>query len=153
VEVRAHRGTQQTDSSDALSAALAAEHAAIFGYGAVGGHLDRAGQDAARQAETAHRNRRDALVVRIAAASASPPAAAPAYALPFPVTDRTSALKLAVALEEGAAQAWRQALPATSGNDRRLALDALMDCAVQATRWRRSAGILPPTVPFPGAPA
>jgi len=142
-----------TASSDALSAALAAEHAAIFGYGAVGARLDKAGQEAARQAEAAHRSRRDALVVRIAAASASPPASAPAYGLPFPVTDRASALRLAITLEEGAARAWRQALPATSGDDRRLAVEALMDCAVRATRWRRLAGVLPSTVPFPGAPA
>ena len=108
-------------STDALAEALAAEHAAIFGYGAVGARLDKAGQEAARQAETAHRNRRDALVVRIAAASATPPPAAPAYQLPFPVTNRASALRLAIALEEGAAQAWRRALPVTSGDDRRLA--------------------------------
>jgi len=140
-------------STDALAEALAAEHAAIFGYGAVGARLDKAGQEAARQAETAHRNRRDALVVRIAAASATPPPAAPAYQLPFPVTNRASALRLAIALEEGAAQAWRRALPVTSGDDRRLGIEALMDCAVRATRWRRAAGVLPATVPFPGAPS
>ncbi len=142
-----------SDSTDALSAALAAEHAAIFGYGVAGGYLTGSDQATARQAEGAHRARRDALVVRIAAASASPPSSAPAYTLPFEVTDRASALRLALALEEGAASAWRQALPATTGDDRRLAVEALMDCAVRATRWRRLAGILPPTVPFPGAPA
>lgn len=140
-------------AAEALSTALAAEHAAIFGYGAVGARLDAAGQTAARQAEAAHRSRRDAVVVRIAAANATPPPAAPAYELPFPVTDRPSALKLAIALEEGAAHAWRQALAATSGDDRKLAVEALMDCAVRATRWRSTAGISPSTVPFPGTPS
>ena len=95
-------------SNEALALALAAEHAAIFGYGVVGARLDRAGQTAARQAESAHRDRRDALLVRLVAASASPPPAAPAYALPFPVSDRDSALRLAVHLEEGAGRAWRR---------------------------------------------
>jgi ferritin-like protein len=142
-----------TSSVEVFTAALSAEHACIFGYGVVGAHLDKAGQEAARQAETAHRNRRDALVIRIAAASASPPAAAAAYALPFPVTDRTSALRLAVAIEEGAGRAWRQVLPVTSGEERRFALGALVDCAVRAARWRIVAGISPAIVPFPGAPA
>jgi hypothetical protein len=140
-------------ANEALAAALEAEHAAIFGYGVVGAHLDRSGQTACRQAETAHRDRRDALVARMVAANEAPPAAAPAYELPFAVADRDSALRLAVHLEEGAARAWRQALPATSGDERRFAVAALMDCAVRATRWRRTAGTLPATVPFPGAPA
>ncbi len=140
-------------ATDALAAALAAEHAAIFGYGVAGAHLDRAGQESARQAETAHRNRRDALVQRIAAASASPPVAAPAYSLPFPVADSAKALALAIAIEEGTARAWRQAVPATTGDDRRLAVTALMDCAVRATRWRAAARVRPTTVTFPGTSA
>jgi len=138
-------------TAEALAAALSAEHAAIFGYGAVGAHLDKSGQAAAHQAEAAHRDRRDTVMARMLSVSASPPAAAPAYQLPFPVTDRESALRLAVHIEEGAARAWRQALPATTGDDRRFAVTALLDCAVRATRWRRTAGVLPATVPFPGA--
>jgi hypothetical protein len=139
--------------SEALAAAMEAEHAAIFGYGAVGARLDRSGQAACRQAEAAHRDRRDALTARMRAASATPPVGAPAYELPFPVSDRESALRLAVHLEEGTARVWRQALPVTSGENRRFAVTALMDCAVRAARWRRTAGTLPATVPFPGAPA
>jgi hypothetical protein len=145
--------TAEIGETEALTAAMEAEHAAIFGYGAVGGHLDRAGQTACRQAEAAHRDRRDALTARMRAASAAPPPAAPAYELPFPVSDRESALRLAVHLEEGTARAWRQALPATSGESRRFAVAALIDGAVRAARWRRTAGTLPATVPFPGAPA
>ena len=59
-------------------------------------------------------------------------------------------MSLAVALEEGAAGAWREALNGTTGDDRRLALDALIACAVMATRWRQAAQIQPVTVPFPG---
>ena len=139
-----------SSGADALAAALDAEYAAIFGYGVVGAHLDGDGQAAARVVEAAHRDRRDAVSLRIVAANATPAPAQAAYALPFPVTDAASALKLAVALEEGAAGAWRQALAATTGDDRKLALQSLMACAVQATRWRALAGIKPLTLPFPG---
>jgi ferritin-like protein len=133
-----------------LADALSAEYAAIYGYGIVGAHLTGANQDAARQAEAAHRSRRDALLVRMAAASATPPAADPAYTLPYAVTDRDTALKLAVDLEDGAARAWYGAIGATSGDDRSLAANALIDCSVRATRWRKLAGTTPATLTFPG---
>jgi hypothetical protein len=132
--------------------ALAAEHAAIFGYGVLGAHLDASGAAApqARTDEAVHRDRRDTLVARLTGAGATPVPAEAAYAVPFPVTDRTSALRLAVLLEERTAAIWRAALPRTTGDDRKLALDALVDCAVRATAWRRIAGVSPATVPFPG---
>jgi ferritin-like protein len=141
------------EAAGSLAEALAAEHAAIFGYGVVGAHLDRSGQTAARQAEAAHRNRRDAVAARIRAAQGTPPAPAPAYDLPFPVEDRASALRLAIDLEEGTARAWRRAVAGTTGDDRKAALAGLVDSAVRATRWRRTAGLDPAVVPFPGAPA
>jgi hypothetical protein len=140
-----------TTAVEAFSAALAAEHAAIFGYGVVGAHLVGPAQNAARQAEAVHRDRRDEVSLRIAAAKGSLIPAAPAYTLPFPVTDAPSAMRLAAALEDGAAGAWRDALAATSGDDRTFALDGLMGCAVQATQWREAAGIMPVTRAFPGA--
>jgi len=137
----------------ALETALAGEHAAIFAYGVIGARLDQARTGDARAAEAAHRSRRDALLLRLTAIGATPPPAQPAYALPFPVTNQPSALRLAVQVEERTAAVWRAALRETTGADRRLALDALTDCAVRATRWRRAAGIKPPIVAFPGAPA
>ena len=134
-----------------LSVALAAEHAAIFGYGVAGARLDGAVQEAARQAEAAHRARRDELLARLSATGATPPPPEPAYALPFPVPDAASALRLAVYLEERTAAVWRHAVAGTESAQRQLALDALVDCAVRATRWRAAAGIAPATVPLPGA--
>lgn len=135
---------------EALRGALAAEHAAIYGYGVVGAFLTGATREAARQAEQVHRDRRDAVSVRVEEAGGALVAAEPAYELPRPVTDTASAMSLAVTLEEGAAGAWREALNGTTGDDRRLALDALIACAVMATRWRQAAQIQPVTVPFPG---
>ena len=139
-------------STEALALALKAEHAAVFGYGLVGAHLDPATQPAARDAELVHRNRRDALILRLTQEKATPPPASAAYATPFPVTDRDSALRLAVALETGAAAAWHQAIGGTTGDDRSMALNALIDGAVRATQWRVTAGITPTTVAFPGQP-
>ncbi len=76
-----------------LTDALAAEHAAIWGYGVVGAHLTGAAVDQARQCEAAHRDRRDVLLEQLSAGGATPPAAAPAYDLPFPVVDQASALE------------------------------------------------------------
>jgi len=140
-------------SGDPLAAALAGEHAAIWGYGVAGAHLTGDDLDLARSAESAHRDRRDALLVRLSGAGTPPPAAAPAYALPFPVTDEASAVRLVTLLEERAAALWRAAVPATTGEGRRLPVEALVDCAVRATRWRRAAGQDPATVALPGAPA
>jgi hypothetical protein len=142
-----------TDGAAALGAALAAEHAAIFAYGPIGVRLTGAAADQARSAEAAHRARRDALVVTLTDAGATAPPAQPTYALPYPVTDPASALRLAVDVEDRTAALWRAALPATTGNDRESALVALIDCAVRATRWRRIAGVVPATVAFPGKPA
>ena len=141
-----------TAADERLLAALRAEHGAIYAYGALGGHLDAAGLVVASRAETAHRALRDALVLRFTAAGATPPPAEPAYTLPTPVTDQAGALKLAVEIEVRTAEIWRAALPDTTGADRKLALDGLSDCAVNAARARRAAGIRPVTVPFPGRP-
>jgi hypothetical protein len=135
-----------------LAAALTAEYAAIFAYGPIGVRLTGAARKEARAAETAHRGRRDELVLLLASGGGEVPADQAGYALPFPVTDRPSALRLAVEVEERTAAFWRAALPATAGAERARVLAALTDCALRATRWRRSAGVIPLTVPFPGRP-
>ncbi|RKR90798.1 uncharacterized protein DUF4439 [Micromonospora pisi] len=139
--------------SAALEAALTAEYAAIFAYGPIGVRLKGAAATDARAAEAAHRTRRDALVLLLTTGGGKAPAAAASYELPFPVTDAAAAVRLAVEIEERTAGIWRAALAGTTGAERERALDALTDCAVRATRWRRSAGINPVTVAFPGRPA
>jgi hypothetical protein len=136
----------------AVADALTAEHAAIYAYGVIGAHLTGAAATAARNAEAAHRARRDALVLQLTNDGATPAPTDPAYTLPFPVTDRTSALRLAVDVEERTGATWRSALAASTGNERQAALNALVDCAVRATGFRRAAGTTPATVAFPGRP-
>lgn len=137
--------------NEQLAAALAAEEAAIYAYGLVGVNLTGAGdRDEARTAEAAHRVQRDVLVSQLARLKASTAPAPAGYQLPFPVTDRAGALKLAIHVEDGVAAAWRAVLPVTENTDRSTALGALTDAAVRATRWRRLAEVSPTTLPFPG---
>jgi hypothetical protein len=140
-----------TRADDRLGAALRAEYAAIFGYGPVGARLEGAAQvELATQAEAAHRLRRDTLLTRLSAAGLTPPGTETAYELPFPVPDRTAALRLALLIEERTAAIWRDAIPDLTGADRQLALDAVVDGAIRATRIRRASGVNPIVVAFPG---
>jgi hypothetical protein len=117
----------------------------------VGAHAGDALLAQVRDADEAHRTLRDDAIALVARYGGTPVATDPEYALPFPVTDRGSALRLAVHLEEGAAAAWRYAVAATDDVDvRRTALTALSDAAVRATRWRMALPTAPATVAFPG---
>jgi hypothetical protein len=132
--------------------ALAAEHAAVYAYGVLGARLTGADRREATATEATHRARRDALLLRLAETGATPPPAAPAYTLPFPVPDARAALRLAVLVEERTAAAWRAAVPRTTATDRTAAVTSLTDCAVRAARWRRRiSATAPATVPFPGS--
>lgn len=139
------------DPTDALQEALAAEHAVIWGYGVVGAAaadniLDRVGA-----AEQVHRARRSDTAARLRAVDAVPVEPEASYELPFDVVDPPTALQLAAELEDGCASAWRYLLGQTDDAELRgVALAALTACAVQATRWRRTAGVSPATVAFPG---
>jgi hypothetical protein len=140
---------------DAMQAALAAEHAAVWAYGVAGAFLPEALAGKLDEASTAHQARRDATEQALIDAGALPVPPEPGYLTPEPVTDAVSALRLTVTAETDVAAAWRSVIergPADSGL-RGTALDALTSAAVRATRWRATAGTSPLTVPFPGAPS
>jgi Domain of unknown function (DUF4439) len=140
-------------TADAVQRALAAEHAAVWALELVTAFLPDALDAAAGEALTAHRARRDTASRYLRDHEVSPVTAEPAYAAP-PVTDQASALALLVIVETDCAAAWRSAIEHTDdAAARSLAAQALTDAAVRGARWRRSAGVTPVTVPFPGAPA
>ncbi|MFD0394961.1 ferritin-like domain-containing protein [Streptomyces nogalater] len=120
----------------ALQAALAAEHAAVYGYGVVGGRIGERRRAEARTAYDAHRARRDALVRAVRDLGAAPVAASAAYELPFPVGDGASALRLAARLEERLAGVYSDVVRAATGARRADAAAALREAAVRAVRWR-----------------
>lgn len=129
---------------DTVQAALAAEHAAVYGYGVVGGRVAAARRAEAQQAYDAHRARRDALSRTVTDLGAVPVVAAGGYELPFAVADPAAAARLAVVLEERVAGAYGDVVRAAIGDIRRDAAGALREAAVRAVRWRGG------SVAFPG---
>ncbi len=128
----------------AYQAALRAEHAAVYGYGVVGGRIREGRRDEARAAYDAHRSRRDELQRTLRDLGGVPEQAAAAYALPFPVPDSAAATRLAAELEEKIAGVYADVVRATEGDRRRSAADTLREAAIRAVRWRGG------SVAFPG---
>jgi hypothetical protein len=128
--------------TQALAAALVVEHQAVYGYGVAGAHLAGRDRTTALAALDAHRLRRDRLAALLSGKGASPPAAAPAYALPYPMRDAAAARSLCAALEDGCAgAAWdlTAAAPARSAA-RELAVRWLAQAAAAAVGWRGASG-------------
>ncbi|WP_225840096.1 ferritin-like domain-containing protein [Streptomyces sp. NK08204] len=128
----------------ALQAALAAEHAAVYGYGVVGGRIGQARRAEARAAYDAHRSRRDSLARQVRDLGGEPVAASAGYALPFPVPDPAAAVRLAARLEERLAGVYSDLVRATTGAQRGAAAAVLREAAVRAVRWSGQ------SVAFPG---
>jgi len=131
----------------ALQAALAAEQAAVYGYGVAGAHLSGASQATAQQYWTAHRKARDTLTAMITARGATPVAALAYYDLPFPVTSVASAEALAAHLEDGVTAAYLDLVAVSDASLRTFGALATQNAAGRAAHWRGS------TIPFPGLPA
>ncbi|GAA3390209.1 ferritin-like domain-containing protein [Streptomyces roseoviridis] len=129
---------------DAAQAALAAEHAAVYGYGVVGARVGEERRPEATAAYEAHRARRDALRRTVRDLGGEPVAAAAGYALPFPVPDGAAAVRLAAVLEDRVAGVYSDLVRSADGALRRDAASALREAAVRAVRWRGT------DVTFPG---
>ncbi len=134
----------------ALQAALSSEHATIYGYGALGAHLPDQQRDQALAAIATHRDRRDSLAAVVTAQGHTAVSAESSYQLPHAIHDEREARELAIRLEDSCGAYWRALLNQTMGGNRSVALAALTDCAVQATRWRSRSGARLPAVAFPG---
>jgi hypothetical protein len=144
----------ETGSEDAaLNEALAAAHAAVWGYGVVGAALD-ADPTPAAASEGAHRDLRDKVTALLVERTAEPAGPKGGYAVPFPVLSAVDAAALAVVLENGVAAAWVRVLDqSVERSTRELAVAALGDAEVRAVGWRTAAGQTPVTTAFPGLPA
>jgi Domain of unknown function (DUF4439) len=129
-----------------LQGALAAEHAAIYGYGIVGAMLGNHLQSQAHADWLAHQEARDTLEAMLVRLSATPVAASPAYQLPFAVTGEDSAVRLAVVIEDGVVEAYLGIVAVTDRTLRSFGALAMQPPANRALVWRGS------TVAFPGMP-
>lgn len=122
---------------------LAAEDAAVYGYGLVLSRADPSIRAAVRRELAAHRARRDAAEELW---PGSPPA--PVGFLTAPDAP-TAPLLLAIRLESDCCEAWRAQLGESADPEtRRFCVEALTASAVQLARWRT----LVPGAPFEALP-
>ena len=131
----------------ALQAALAAEHAAVYGYGIAGAHLTGTALTAATRDWVAHQVARDAVESMLRSAGATPVAAAVAYRLPHPVRSAAAATSFAVILEDRVTTAYLGLVAAASPGIRKFGGREVVAAAMRAATWRGR------TVAFPGFPA
>ena len=128
----------------ALQSALAAEHAAVYGYGVVGAYLAGTSRATATDDWVAHQDARDELEAMLRSRGSQPGPAAVAYRLPIPVRTSGEAISLAVILEDRIATAYLGLVAMSSPALRELGALQVRASALRATFWRGS------TVAFPG---
>lgn len=127
----------------ALQAALAREHAAVYGYGVAGAHLGDAKLDAVTHSLTEHKAARDRLERLVRRQGDTPVTAKAAYRLPFDVTGPKSATRLLVRIERGVAGAYVGLVAAATSDLRREAARAVQDCAIRQAKWGDTVDPLP----------
>lgn len=124
-----------SSSVDALQRTLAAEHAAIFVLAALGGRASALPprsplHSAVDAAYAAHVERRGQLRTMITAGGVAPVAAEPAYRLPAPLTTARQIEAEALRVERTCAETYAALVAATTDQERRWAVDALIATAV-----------------------
>ena len=143
-QVTAGSAPGPVSAAAALQAALAAEDAAIFGYGVAGAYLSGSRKSAAEQDWTGHNEARDSLTAMISALGAAPVAAQAFYRLPFAVHDAATAMTLAAYLEDGVTRAYLGLVAVSDQRLRMFGALAMQGSAERAAFWRGT------TEAFPG---
>ena len=119
----------------ALQSALAAEHAAVYGYGVAGAQLGATARKLALQDWTQHEMARDRLQAMLASLGVKPAAAQAAYRLPFPVHSTGAAVSLAGYLENQVAAAYLGVVALDDPRLRTWGARQAQACALRATTW------------------
>jgi hypothetical protein len=128
--------TSSASQLEALQSALAAELAAIFGYGVVGGRLGGSGLALAQAGYDAHRRRRTTLEALIAGTGATPTPPAPAYQVPAHLDSDRQIERFAATLEHRCAEVYAVVVSAADLPAlRKEAAGWLRDAAVRAVVW------------------
>ncbi len=126
----------------AWQATLEQEHAAVYGYGLVGGTLGP-NSVAARTGLELHRARRDHCVQALIALSQTPVAAEPAYRPVTPITNAKEATVLATSIEQTCSAQYVELAAQLDPKVRELGAQWLRVSAVQQTQWSNSIPALP----------
>jgi hypothetical protein len=138
--------SESTTDTKPLQTALAAEHAAVWVFGALGGRTSASATPALFAAVTAsydeHLTARDRLSDAIVEADGTPVAAEPAYELP--TLDRPDQVEAAaLATERSCATTYAWLVAQTSGEWRRWAVEALNRTAVRELAFRGTPEMFP----------
>lgn len=128
----------------ALQSALAAEQAAVYGYGVAGAYLAGGTQAEAAADWVAHQEARDALEAMLRSRGAQPAPAAVAYELPIQVRTGNDAVSLAIMIEDRLTTAYLGLVTVPAVDVREFGARQVQACALRAAAWRGS------TVAFPG---
>jgi hypothetical protein len=132
---------------DALQTTLAAEHAAIYVYGALGAQTSQSGTPTLfadlGSAYSDHRSRRDQLVALVREAGSEPVAAEAAYELPPDLSSSDLVTRRALRLEKSCAETYAYLVANSPREQRRWAITALTQTAVPAQAIRGTTEKLP----------
>ncbi|MET3960477.1 hypothetical protein ABIE44_000411 [Marmoricola sp. OAE513] len=135
---------------DALQAALADEHAAVYLSGVLGAQASESTQPQlyAQLSEgyRLHRRNRDRLAALVRAAGAEPVASAVAYAIPAKLDTSAELNDAALQLERRIVKTYGQLVENTAGAERRWALVALDSAAVRQVELRGTPEMFPGSV-------
>jgi len=132
---------------EALQAALAAEHAAVYVVGVLGAQASESRQPTLYAALAGsyrdHRRSRDQLSVLIAKNGADPVAAEVAYAVPAGLRTAAQLSDAALQVERRIVKTFGQLIESTTGAERRWALVALNSAAVRQMEFRGTPEMFP----------
>lgn len=124
----------------ALQTTLAAEHAAVYAFGVLGGRTSRSTAPqlfaTISAAYAAHRARRDQLVGELTDRGADPVAAEPAYDVPRPLDTPAQVERTGLDLERSCASTYAYLVASSAGDLRRWAIAALTETAVRELALR-----------------
>jgi hypothetical protein len=126
---------------------LAAENAAVYGYGLAGAQLSGSQLTAAQQDWKLHRAAGVSVSAMITERGGTPAPAAAVYRPPFAVNSATSARAVAAMLENGLVQAYLALVALDDAALRAFGADQMQAAAIRAAFWRGA------TIAFPGLPA
>jgi Domain of unknown function (DUF4439) len=136
---------------DALQTTLAAEHAAVYVMGTLGGRAAALSDpDLSSRLATAydvHLARRDQLRARLTDLGATPVAAEPAYAIPRVLTTAAQLTARALGVERACVATYAAQVAATVGRDRSWAIDALAAGAASELGFGGEPQPLPGVIP------
>jgi len=127
---------------DRLQLALAGEHAAVYGYGVVGGRLT-SNTSRALADLNAHRSARDQLSRLIVSKGVEPVPADPFYAVDISAGTQKQLVTTAIAIEDRLSVLYAELMLENDAAARGIAVEQLQGCAVRATQWRGRAQAFP----------